>query len=87
MPSIPSPAIMRLDPNDENIILSIPEDSGPLVKENTATLTPKKVDLRSPVKPGICFLLICCCGFLFTFGKLALVSMSVSPHRLKKTIS
>lgn len=58
MPSIPSPTIMRLDPNDENIILSIPEDSGPLVKENTATLTPKKVDLKSPVKPGICYLLI-----------------------------
>lgn len=43
MPSIPSPAVMQLDPNDENIILSIPEDSGPLVKDSSSTLTPKKV--------------------------------------------
>lgn len=43
MPSIPSPTIMQLDPNDENIILSIPEDTGPVVKENASTLTPKKV--------------------------------------------
>ena len=34
---------MQLDPNDENIILSIPEDTGPVVKENASTLTPKKV--------------------------------------------
>ena len=34
---------MQLDPNDENIILSIPEDTGPIVKENASTLTPKKV--------------------------------------------
>ena len=43
MSSIPSPAIMQLDPNDENIILSIPEDSGPLTKDSALTLTPKKV--------------------------------------------
>lgn len=43
MPSIPSPTIMQLDPNDENIILSIPEDTGPVVKESASTLTPKKV--------------------------------------------
>lgn len=43
MSSIPSPAIMQLDPNDENIILSIPEDSGPLAKDSALTLTPKKV--------------------------------------------
>ena len=46
MPSIPSPTIMQLDPNDENIILSIPEDTGPVVKENASTLTPKKVKHR-----------------------------------------
>lgn len=34
---------MQLDPNDENIILSIPEDSGPLAKDSALTLTPKKV--------------------------------------------
>ena len=43
MSSIPSPTIMLLDPNDENIILSIPEDSEPLAKGNALTLTPKKV--------------------------------------------
>ena len=43
MPSIPSPTIMQLDPNDENIILSIPEDSGPVIKASASTLTPKKV--------------------------------------------
>ena len=43
MSSIPSPTIMQLDPNDENIILSIPEDSGPLTKDSALTLTPKKV--------------------------------------------
>ena len=43
MSSIPSPTIMQLDPNDENIILSIPEDSGPLAKDSALTLTPKKV--------------------------------------------
>ena len=43
MSSIPSPTVMQLDPNDENIILSIPEDSGPLVKDSASTLTPKKV--------------------------------------------
>ena len=43
MSSIPSPTIMQLDPNDENIILSIPEDSEPLAKDNALTLTPKKV--------------------------------------------
>ena len=43
MSSIPSPTIMQLDPNDENIILSIPEDSGPLAKNSALTLTPKKV--------------------------------------------
>lgn len=26
MPSIPEPQIMELDPNDENLILEIPED-------------------------------------------------------------
>lgn len=46
MPSIPSPPVMQLDPNDENIILSIPEDSGPTVKENASTLTPKKVHVQ-----------------------------------------
>jgi len=43
MPSMPSPTVMQLDPNDENIILSIPEDSEPLVKDGASTLTPKKV--------------------------------------------
>ena len=43
MSSIPSPTIMQLDPNDENIILSIPEDSGPLTKDSALTLTQKKV--------------------------------------------
>ena len=43
MPSMPSPTVMQLDPNDENIILSIPEDSEPLVKDSASTLTPKKV--------------------------------------------
>ena len=37
---------MQLDPNDENIILSIPEDSGPLAKDSALTLTPKKVFSR-----------------------------------------
>lgn len=46
MSSIPSPTVMQLDPNDENIILSIPEDSAPLVKDNASTLTPKKVSIR-----------------------------------------
>lgn len=36
---------MQLDPNDENIILSIPEDAGPLVKDNASMLTPKKVHI------------------------------------------
>ena len=42
MSSVPSPTIMQLDPSDENIIMSIPEDSGPL-KESPSMLTPKKV--------------------------------------------
>ena len=29
MDRIPSPRILTLDPNDENIILEIPEDKGP----------------------------------------------------------
>lgn len=51
MPSIPSPTIMQLDPNDENIILSIPEDTGPIVKENASTLTPKKVKHKEYYSP------------------------------------
>ena len=51
MPSIPSPTIMQLDPNDENIILSIPEDTGPVVKENASTLTPKKVNYKEYYSP------------------------------------
>lgn len=43
MPSIPSPSVMKLDPNDENIILGIPEDYDPEEKRNEASSTPKKV--------------------------------------------
>lgn len=75
--------IMRLDLNDENIILSILEDFGLLVKENIVIFIFKKVELRLFVKFGICFLLICCCGFFFIFGKFVLVSMLVSFYRFK----
>lgn len=43
MPSMPSPTVMQLDPNDENIILGIPEDYDPEQKRNEASSTPKKV--------------------------------------------
>ncbi|KAJ7383773.1 Transcription initiation factor TFIID subunit 1 [Desmophyllum pertusum] len=52
MSSIPSPTVMQLDPNDENIILSIPEDSGPLVKDSASTLTPKKEAKKSKLLLG-----------------------------------
>ncbi|CAH3126773.1 unnamed protein product [Porites lobata] len=52
MSSIPSPTIMQLDPNDENIILSIPEDSGPLAKDSALTLTPKKETKKSKLLLG-----------------------------------
>lgn len=43
MTSLPSPSVMKLDPNDENIILGIPEDYDPEKKRNDASSTPKKV--------------------------------------------
>ena len=46
MPSLPSPTIMKLDPNDENIILGIPEDYDPEEQQNQASSTPKKVLLH-----------------------------------------
>ncbi|XP_068717944.1 transcription initiation factor TFIID subunit 1-like isoform X1 [Montipora capricornis] len=52
MPSIPSPTIMQLDPNDENIILSIPEDSGPAIKASASTITPKKETKKSKLLLG-----------------------------------
>ena len=58
MSSIPSPTIMQLDPNDENIILSIPEDSGPLAKDSALTLTPKKV-FNKEYKLVLSLLLLC----------------------------
>ena len=57
MSSIPSPTVMQLDPNDENIILSIPEDSGPLTKDSSLTLTPKKVQCnKKRVEKDVIFL-------------------------------
>lgn len=45
MPEIPLPTIMELDPNDENIILGIPEDCEPKPQgpDSALTSTPKKV--------------------------------------------
>ncbi|KAK2556002.1 Transcription initiation factor TFIID subunit 1 [Acropora cervicornis] len=51
MSSVPSPTIMQLDPSDENIIMSIPEDSGPL-KESPSMLTPKKETKKSKLLLG-----------------------------------
>ena len=43
MDSIPTPPMMTLDPNDENIILGIPDDRDPEeVKSSTQTQTKKE---------------------------------------------
>ena len=48
MSSLPIPPVMLLDPNDENIILGIPEDAD-LNKENSVPAqVVKKVILRYP---------------------------------------
>ena len=45
MESIPSPPVMTLDPNDENIILEIPKDVDPT--EESAEPTSKKEKVKT----------------------------------------
>ncbi|XP_031550015.1 transcription initiation factor TFIID subunit 1-like isoform X2 [Actinia tenebrosa] len=52
MPSLPSPSVMQLDPNDENIILGIPEDCDPEEKRAEASSTPKKEAKKSKLLLG-----------------------------------
>ncbi len=47
METIPSPLVLRLDPNDENIILGIPDDRDP--NEVTNTQPVKKQPRRSKI--------------------------------------
>lgn len=47
MTSIPKPKILTLDPNDENIILGIPNDIDP-AKQRIETTTPVKVKIPHP---------------------------------------
>ncbi|XP_048585830.1 transcription initiation factor TFIID subunit 1 isoform X2 [Nematostella vectensis] len=52
MPQIPSPTVMQLDPNDENIILGIPEDKYPEDKNSSTSTTPKKETKKSKLLLG-----------------------------------
>lgn len=47
MEKIPSPKILTLDPNDDNIILGIPDDVD-LAKEKCKNATPAKVKISHP---------------------------------------
>lgn len=47
MDKIPKPSVLRLDPNDENIILSIPEDSDP--HKQVSNVKEKKEPRRSRI--------------------------------------
>ena len=45
MTSLPTPPVMLLDPNDENIILGIPEDRNPNKANSVPAQVAKKVSL------------------------------------------
>ncbi|PSN40376.1 Transcription initiation factor TFIID subunit 1 [Blattella germanica] len=47
MNSIPKPKILTLDPNDENIVLGIPDDIDP-AKQRSDSVTPAKVKIPHP---------------------------------------
>lgn len=48
MTKIPEPAIPTLNPNDENIILEIPEDKEPISDSKEAANTAKKEKVTRP---------------------------------------
>lgn len=47
MPNNPKPKVLKLDPNDENIILRIPEDGDP--HKQVSTVKEKKEPRRSRI--------------------------------------
>ena len=52
MDKLPEPRILTLDPNDENIILEIPEDKDPNEKPEESSSKKEKVRPLSLSHPG-----------------------------------
>ena len=74
MPRIPSPALFRLDPNDENLILAMPTDPSPDYSNSDFDSTPKKVTSHFTIQNEVKFLSLSCFEDTFLHWSAKLVS-------------